>query len=124
MLQCRTKGVEKRPVVYVCVQIIIQYAKNPLTKMSCAVKQDIKVLVYMDMFGWVEFHIAFVCGVEAEEMFVSGSLCACACVYLSLIVILSTCSQVLSVLFIITTTPVRLTRGAFSLSVFLFASRS
>lgn len=82
--------------------------------MSCAVKQDIKVLVYMDVFGWVEFHIACVsaCGRSVcDRKFV----CLRLRVLESVIVILSTCSHVLSVLLI--STPVRLTRGTF----FLFA---
>lgn len=67
----------------------IQYSTSHLTSYrkslecclckSCAVNQDMKVLVYMDVFGWVEFHIACV-----QEVFVTGSLCACTCVCFSL----------------------------------------
>lgn len=77
------------------------------------VDQDMKT--HTDVSGWVEFHIACV-GACGRSVCDRKFVCLHLRVFETAIVILSTCSHVLSALLIITTTSVRLTRGTFSLS--------
>lgn len=106
----------------ICAQMTIDYVENHLMgsqefvcvgDMSCG-----KTRYKMWLFGWVEYHIACV-QMRGRSVCDGKFVCLRLREFESVIVILSTCSHVLSVLLIITTTSVRLTRGSFAVS-FIF----